>query len=278
MLLRSLRLSDCTRLARESTVAAELEARIAELQSEIEERRGVEDELRVENARLERELAATNEELTLFSAAVAHDLRAPLRAINSFAAALVEDHGAELDADAKRHLARVSSNAIRMGALIDSLLALSRITRAEMKREPIDVSALARAVIADLRLGEPERRVQVTIEDGLQVDGDLALVRSMLEHLLGNAWKFSRHRPVAHVSLTCTNGELTLRDDGVGFDMQHVGTIFAPFHRLHSEKEYEGTGIGLAIVERIVRRHGGTISVKASPDAGTIFSFTLGPR
>ncbi|MBX3232224.1 MAG: hypothetical protein KIT84_19080 [Labilithrix sp.] len=242
----------------------DLHARYLELQREVERRKAAEEQLRAE--------------LTLFSASVAHDFRAPLRAINGLAKGVIEDHGDRLDAHVKRELGRVIASAVHMGELIDALLSLSRITRQEMRQERVDVSDAARAVLQDLYSAEPERQVEATVADGIVLDGDAALVRTLMECLLGNAWKFSRHRAPAHITVARDGDAVCVRDDGAGFDMQHLGAIFAPFHRLHTAKEFEGIGIGLAIADRIVRRHGGTLAVTTAPGEGAAFTFTLGPR
>lgn len=240
----------------------DLHARYLEIEREVQARKAAEDQLRAE--------------LTLFSASVAHDFRAPLRAINGLTTAVIEDHGDQLDAEAKQQLRRVIASAVHMGSLIDALLTLSRLTRTEMKREKVDLSPIARALLAEKRAAEPERAVDVEIADGLVVDGDGPLLRTLMEQLIDNAWKFSRQRVRAQIRVTREGDAICVRDDGSGFDMQHVGAIFAPFHRLHTTKEFAGIGIGLAMAERIVRRHGGAITVSAAPGEGAAFSFTLG--
>jgi PAS domain S-box-containing protein len=220
---------------------------------------------------------AANKELESFSYSVAHDLRAPLRSIDGFAQALLEDAGDKLDEDGLEYLARVRAAAQRMGNLIDDLLALSRLSRAELRREPTDLARLVREVETRVRLVNPGRQVELTIDDGLMVSADPRLVTVVLENLLGNAWKFTRPRPVAHVHVgRRPDGVFYVGDDGVGFDMQFAQSLFTPFKRLHGAREFEGTGIGLATVARVIHRHGGRIWGESTPGAGATFYFTLG--
>lgn len=255
-------------------VNEDLHRRNLELQAEMEGRQRAEDELRRLNAELEKRVLERTQELELFSYSVAHDLRAPLRAVNGFATAVMEDHGHVLDEDAKRQLSRVIDNALRMGALIDALLALWRVTRAELRREQIDLADVATTIIEELRRIEPKRAVDLKVDGPFLVHGDPNLLRSLLQNLLENAWKFTRDRSPARIELSREGEIFRIRDNGLGFDMQYAKTLFAPFHRLRP-KEFEGTGIGLAIADRICRRHGGKIWVDASPDEGATFSFTL---
>lgn len=220
---------------------------------------------------------AANRELESFSYSVAHDLRAPLRGIDAFSRFLVEDHGDKLDGEAREYLAEIRTNASKMGELIDALLSLSRVTRSELRRLPTDLSTLARLSFAQLREEEPARTVEVSIADALVADCDPRLVRSVITHLVGNAWKFTANRADAHIEVGSTpDGAFFVRDNGVGFDMQYAAKLFAPFQRMHAVGDYPGTGIGLATVQRIVHRHGGKISAKASVGAGATFTFTLG--
>lgn len=233
-------------------------------------------------------LASTNRELEAFSYSISHDLRAPLRAINGFAQILLEDHAPALDSEASEYLGRVQANSEHMGRLIDDLLALSRVTRSPLRREPVDLSALTCDVLEDLRRTDPGRRVETKVEEGLRTEGDPRLLRVALENLLGNAWKFTSGRAVAHVEFGATTedtGDETpdrgqvfyVRDDGAGFEMDYVDKLFGAFQRLHSPEEFEGTGIGLATVQRVVRRHGGEVWAEGAPDQGATFFFTLGP-
>ncbi len=224
------------------------------------------------------ELERANRELDAFSYSVSHDLHAPLRAIGGFARFLEEDYGAVLDEVGKDHLARIIRNATRMTTLIDDLLGLARIARAPVSSEEVDLSELARSVVADLRQEQPERAVEVVIEDGMIVHGDRALFRIVLVNLIGNAWKYTSRSPRPRIECRrCADASDTffVRDDGVGFDMTHASRLFAPFQRLHSSKDFEGTGIGLATVQRIVSRHRGRIWAEAKPGEGATFFFSV---
>jgi len=225
------------------------------------------------------ELEAANEELEAFSYSVSHDLRAPLRALDGFSLALLEDNGEQLDDTGKDHLTRVRAAAQRMGQLIDDLLMLSRVSRREMVREKVDLSALARDILADLREAQPERVVDADVADDLVASGDPALLRIVLQNLLMNAWKFTSRRPEAHIEVGVERHDAGaayfVRDDGAGFDATYVDKLFTPFQRLHVAEEFPGTGIGLATVARIVRRHGGSVSAEGAVDCGATFYFTL---
>ena len=241
------------------------------------------DEL-VDLARHANDMAASlkvaNQELEAFSYSVAHDLRAPLRGINGFSRVLVEDYGPSLDAEAKQYLDRIMAATERMGNLIDALLSLSRLTRLELRRETVDLARLADGVIAQLRTGQPDRKVDVVVQQGVRTRGDAPLLRALLENLLGNAWKFTGGRDGARIEFgvepTDDGPAYFVRDNGAGFDMQFAGRLFTPFQRLHSQTEFAGTGIGLATVQRIVHRHGGRIWAESAVDAGATFRFTLG--
>ena len=226
-------------------------------------------------------LERANGELESFSYSVAHDLRAPLRAINGYCTAIIEDVGEQLTSEPRRYLERAAAAAERMGHLIDALLSLSRVSRAALERVPVDLSALARTVVAQLGSAAPDRRVEVVIQDQLAASGDPTLLRALLDNLLGNAWKFTAKRDTAHIEFGRAEHQgapaLFVRDDGAGFNMEHAGRLFAPFQRLHSAEEFAGTGIGLATVQRIVRRHGGTIWAEGAVGRGATFFFTLEP-
>ncbi len=232
-----------------------------------------------------RELEATNRELEAFSYSVSHDLRAPLRSIDGFSQILLEDYADELDEEGRGYLGRVRGASQRMGRLIDDLLGLSRVTRGSMRRERVDLSALAREVAESLRDSKPERAVEFLIEDELEVYGDARLVRVALENLLGNAFKFTGKEPEARIEFG-VDPELTLRgrvpvyyvrDNGAGFDMAYAGKLFGAFQRLHGQDEFDGTGIGLATVQRVVHRHGGRIWAEGEVGEGATFYFTLRP-
>ena len=235
------------------------------------------------NADLARRTAETeqaNRELETFSYSVSHDLRAPLRSIDGFSQALIEDYGEGLDETAHGYLARVRAATQRMGVLIDDLLRLSRLSREQLQPEPVDLSALATEVVNDLRQSDPGRTVEVEMQAGIQVMGDRRLLRVALQNLLGNAWKFTRDVPAAKISLFTEHGpdgpEIVVADHGAGFDMRYADKLFGPFQRLHDAAQFEGTGIGLATVQRIVHRHGGTIRATADVGRGATFRFTLG--
>jgi signal transduction histidine kinase len=223
-------------------------------------------------------LAESNAELEAFSYSVSHDLRAPLRAIDGFSSALAEDQGHKLDPEGKKHLERVRSSVRRMSSLIDDLLHLSRITSAELERRPLDLAPLARGIVATLRQREPQRSVRVEIADALLANADPRLAQVLLENLIGNAWKFSSRRSDAEIQIgkePGAGGAFFVRDNGAGFDQASARKLFAPFQRFHLASEFEGTGIGLATVHRIVSRHGGRVWAHSAPGAGATFSFTL---
>lgn len=226
------------------------------------------------------ELSTVNRELEAYSYSIAHDLRAPLRAVTSFSQILLNEAAHKLDSDQRDSLHRVINAGKYMAHLIDDILELSRITRKELRREKVDLSALVCDVVDELRRAEPCREVTVTVADGINVNGDPKLLRVALENLLGNAWKYSSRveRPSIEFGTTM-EGEKTVyyvRDNGIGFDMRYAEKLFHAFQRLHSSQDYEGTGIGLATVQRIVQRHGGDVWASSEPGKGASFHFTLG--
>ncbi len=234
------------------------------------------------NQRLARDnvaLESANRELESFSYSVSHDLRAPLRSIDGFSKALLEDYGDTLDDTAQDYLKRVRNAAQRMGDLIDDLIKLARVTRTELSHDKVDLSLLARRAAADLRPQGAPRSVEFIIAPDLMVEGDPRLLQIMLENLLGNAWKFTSKKPTAVIEFgwTAQDGETVyfVRDNGAGFDMAHAGKLFGVFQRLHALTEFEGTGIGLATVQRIVYKHGGRVWAEAELNRGATFSFTL---
>jgi PAS domain S-box-containing protein len=235
-----------------------------------------EDVLRRANA----ETDASNRELEAFSYSVAHDLRTPLRSIDGFSQAILEDNSEQLDAQGKSNFARVRAAAQRMAHLIDDLQTLSRVTRSELHREQVSLSRLARAIGEHLREADPQRDVEIIVQEGLVAEGDANLLTAVMENLLGNAWKFTSQRPKAHIEVGLTSKDglpvYFVRDDGAGFDMAYVGKLFGAFQRLHSTTEFSGTGIGLATVQRIVRRHGGEVWAEGEVARGATFFFTLG--
>jgi PAS domain S-box-containing protein len=222
---------------------------------------------------------AANRELEAFSYSVAHDLRAPLRVIDGFAHALVEDFAPTLGEDGNRHLDRIRNAAQRMGVIIDELLNLSRVSRAPITREPVNLGELARASLGVLQRGGPAREVEIVVPERVMTSGDPKLLGIVLDNLLGNAWKFTSKRASARIELgsRVEDGRTVyfVRDNGVGFDMQYVHRLFGVFQRLHSEGEFPGTGIGLATVQRIVHRHGGRAWADGAVDIGATFHFTL---
>jgi len=226
------------------------------------------------------QLEQSNKELEAFAYSVSHDLRAPLRSIDGFSQALLEDCNDKLDAAGKNYLQRVRAAAQRMGELIDDLLMLSRINRYEMKQEKVDLSTLASDVTNELYKAQTERNVTAVIASDITANGDTHLLRILLTNLLDNAWKFTGKHPSARVEFRSNQKDgqtvFFIRDDGVGFDMKYADKLFAPFQRLHTTSEFPGTGIGLAIVQRIIHRHGGKIWVESEAEKGTTFYFTLG--
>jgi PAS domain S-box-containing protein len=232
--------------------------------------------------RRQKEAADTaNRELEAFSYSVAHDLRAPLRGISGFSGALLEAYGDKLDEDGRALLARVMASTKRMGLLIDALLALARLSRREVRLEVVNFTEAARSIIEHLRASEPTRSVAFIATDGITAIGDPQLLRAVLENLLGNAWKFTRNRTHARIELGCAMLpdaiHYYVRDNGAGFDMQFAHRLFTPFQRLHSTAEFEGTGVGLATVQRIIHRHGGRVWADSKESEGATFQFTL-PR
>jgi signal transduction histidine kinase len=225
-----------------------------------------------------RDLDAVTRELDAFSYAVSHDLRGPLRSVSGFGKLLAKDYEGCLDEAGKNFLAYVTDGTLRISGLVDALLELSRVSRSPMEKRSVDVSALAQEVVAALRRREPARRAEISIEPGLQAEADPRLLRTALESLLGNAWKFTSRRAEAHIGFGRDRGgrdAFYVRDDGAGFEMAYSDKLFTPFQRQHRQDEFEGAGVGLAMVQRIVMRHGGRVWAEAVEGEGATFFFTL---
>ena len=238
---------------------------------DITARRRAEESLREREAALD----AANKELEAFSYSVSHDLRAPLRSIDGFSQALIEDYADRIDAAGRGYLQRVRAATQRMGVLIDDLLNLSRVTRSPLRRAQVNLSGLAQSIAQDLQRTQRERAVQFVIAPDLEDDCDANLMRIVLENLLGNAWKFTARHATARIEFGRNGETYFVRDDGAGFDPAYKAKLFGAFQRLHHTNDFAGTGIGLATVHRIIRRHGGRVSAEGAPEKGATFSFTL---
>ncbi len=274
------------------TLALQQHARLAALNqmqdanTARERAEAAEAEIRRLNADLERrvfertaELAAANQELDSFAYAVSHDLRAPLRAMSGFSQALVEDFGDRLDGDAHNYLDQIGLASRKMGELIDGILALSRSTRGELRRDPVDLSEMAQRLLDELARNEPERQVRVEVASAVKTRGDARMLESVLANLLGNAWKYTARTAAPRIRFYAEERDdgrwFCIADNGAGFDMAHAGRLFLPFQRLHRQDEFAGIGIGLATVQRIVQRHGGRIQAHGALGQGAMFCFSL---
>jgi two-component system, NtrC family, sensor kinase len=267
-----------------SVLRARLRAQVRRKQFEDQNRHVREQLLRKEiaetRAAYAEQLELKNRELEAFSYSVSHDLRAPLRGIAGFATALVEDCGHLLDEEGKRYLQRIQTSTRRMSDLVDGLLRLARIGRAPLHIAATDLAVIATRVLGQLAEREPQRRYDVAFSGDLVVDADASLMQTVFENLLGNAWKFTAPRDVAHFEIGAIADEgrrtIAVRDNGVGFDGAHADELFRPFYRMHGDAEFEGSGIGLSTVQRIIARHEGRIWAHGEPDRGATISFTLG--
>jgi signal transduction histidine kinase len=255
---------------RDITERVALETTLAELYTDLERR--------VE--RRTAELVTVNKELENFAYAVSHDLRAPLRAVEGFTREILREAGDEFKPHVLADFRRIQAAAKRMGELIDDMLALSRLTRQDLRIQRVDITGLVDEVIGELRALEPERVVDVWIEDGISAYGDPHLLRVALVNLLSNAWKFTRNTPLPHIDVATEQIDgataYVVKDNGAGFDMRHVDKLFNPFQRLHPAHDFEGNGIGLATVHRVVQRHGGSVWAESMLGEGATFRFVLG--
>jgi signal transduction histidine kinase len=267
--LRRKQFEDENRGIRERFLQKELEVAAANSARELAEAR----------ATFVEELERKNAELEAFSYSVSHDLRAPLRSIDGFSQLLLEECNSTLSDKGKDYLKRVRASAQRMGNLIDDLLELSRVGRAAIHRDRIDLSAIAGAVVAELRTKDPDRKIAVRVRERLLADADPGLMRIVFDNLLGNAWKFTSKAPAPQIDVEAQweagEAKFCVRDNGAGFSMEYAESLFRPFQRLHSDADFPGTGIGLATVHRIIDRHGGRIWAESKIDCGTTFFFTL---
>jgi light-regulated signal transduction histidine kinase (bacteriophytochrome) len=247
-----------------------------EISPDSAERRADRDEIR----RLRGELDATVRELDALAYAVYHDLRAPLRALDGFSRVVLQRFGDTLDEAGNDYLRRIRAAAQRTNEMVEGLSQLALVGRTELKREPVDVTALAVDIVAELRQAEPERAVQVVVADGLAAGADPGLLGLALRNLLGNAWKFTAGRADARIEVASSGPEerqpaFLVRDNGAGFDMAYAGKLFEPFQRMHDANDYPGTGVGLAVVRRIITRHGGEVWAHAEPGRGAAITFTV---
>jgi light-regulated signal transduction histidine kinase (bacteriophytochrome) len=262
---------DCSDYALELSECKRTEAQILKLNAELEQR----------VTERTRQLEAANKELEAFSYSVSHDLRAPLRGIDGFSQILLKKYAGQLDATGSDYLQRIRNASTRMGELIEDLLKLSRVSRAKVAIEKVDLTPIAKSILSELADRDPQRRVATEVQDGVEVGGDPRLLRVALENLLGNAWKFTGKRDASRIAFGVReqDGEqaVFVEDNGAGFDMKYAHKLFGAFQRLHGAAEFEGTGIGLATVQRIINLHGGRIWADSTPGKGATFYFVI-PR
>lgn len=257
--------------------------------TDLSAQRRAEAEIRALNAELEArvtqrtaELERVNKSMESFTYSVSHDLQAPLRALNGWSEALLEDCAGALNETGRGYARRIQAASVRMADLINDLLQLSRVSRAGMRLEPVDLSGEVAAAVAELRAREPGRRVRVAIQDGVRVTADRNLLRTVAQNLVSNAWKFTGRREDAAIEFAAAPGSggmlrCSVRDNGVGFDPAYADKLFQPFQRLHAAEEFPGTGIGLASVRQIIERHGGRAWAEGKDGGGAVFYFTLRP-